>query len=251
MRASRFGGAGALGWGVPERRRRDRPREPGPDRARRDGEGADRRRGEDAPLPAAPAREAAELARCFLEDRVEQLRRACRRATGWWPSRRRRREAELRALVPPATCGSCPSAGADLGARMSGLLADLLAEGYAGAIVVGTDTPTLPTAYLVEAAAALRRRRGRRGAGAERGRRLLPDRAHGARAGPLRRHGVEHGDGLRGDAPRARAAGRRISVLPTWFDIDRIADLARLRDDPGRDAYRPRRTLACLARLAF
>ena len=55
--------------------------------------------------------------------------------------------AAVRALVPPDV-RIVPQQGADLGARMNGLLTDLLAEGYAGALVVGTDTPTLPTAYL-------------------------------------------------------------------------------------------------------
>src|SRR5262245_42209845 len=90
--------------------------------------------------------EAAELARCFLEDRVEQL--------GAVPAGER-----LVAFTPPEQAGAVrtlvprgvrlvPQRGADLGARMSGLLEDLLTEGYAGALVVGTDTPTLPTAYL-------------------------------------------------------------------------------------------------------
>ena len=193
--------------------------------------------------------QAAELARCFLEDRVEQLRGlpASDRLVAFTPPER---EAELRALLP-GDVRLLPQRGADLGARMSRLLSDLLAEGYAGAIALGTDTPTLPTAYLVEACEALR------------------SGAADVVLGPSEDGGY-YLIGLTAPAPdlfidmawstatvcdetlrRARAAGRRISVLPTWFDIDRIADLARLRDDPGPDACRPRRTLACLGRLAF
>jgi uncharacterized protein len=198
--------------------------------------------------PLRPA-EAAELARCFLEDRVEQLGAvpAGDRLVAFTPPEE---AAAVRALVPPDV-RIVPQQGADLGARMNGLLTDLLAEGYAGALVVGTDTPTLPTAYLLEAAAVLRQA------------------AADVVLGPSEDGGY-YLIGLRAPAPelfvdmawstatvceetlrRARAAGRRISVLPMWFDIDRIADLARLRDDPGRDAYRPRRTLAFLSRLVF
>ena len=193
--------------------------------------------------------EAAELARCFLEDRVEQLGAVPvgDRLVAFTPPEH---ALAVRALVPPDV-RIVPQQGVDLGARMNGLLTDLLAEGYAGALVVGTDTPTLPTAYLVEAAAVLR------------------EAAADVVLGPSEDGGY-YLIGLTAPAPelfvdmawstatvceetlrRARAAGRRVSVLPTWFDIDRIADLARLRDDPGRDAYRPWRTLACLSRLVF
>ena len=98
--------------------------------------------------------QAAELARCFLVDRVEQLGElaASDRLVAFTP---REREPDLRGLVPPGV-RLVPQVGADLGARMDRLLSDLLAEGYAGAIAVGTDTPTLPTAYLGQACEALR-----------------------------------------------------------------------------------------------
>lgn len=46
------------------------------------------------------------------------------------------------------------------------------------------------------------------------------------------------------------ARARRISILPSWFDVDRVPDLARLGRAPERGAYRPRRTLAFVAGLA-
>jgi glycosyltransferase A (GT-A) superfamily protein (DUF2064 family) len=50
---------------------------------------------------------------------------------------------------------------------------------------------------------------------------------------------------------RARAGGRRISALPSWFDVDRVPDLARLGRAPERGAHHPRRPLAFLAGLAL
>ena len=151
----------------------------------------------------------------------------------------------------PADVRLLPQRGADLGARMSRLLSDLLAEGYAGAIAVGTDTPTLPTAYLVEACEALR------------------SGAADVVLGPSEDGGY-YLIGLGAPAPelfvdmpwstatvyaetlaRARAGGRRISRLADWFDVDRVPDLVRLGRAPERGAYRPRRTLAFLAGLAL
>ena len=198
--------------------------------------------------PLQPA-QAEALARCFLEDRVEQLRElpGTDGLVAFTPPER---EAELRALVP-ADVRLLPQRGADLGARMSRLLSDLLAEGYAGAIAVGTDTPTLPTAHLVEACEALR------------------SGTADVVLGPSEDGGY-YLIGLGAPAPelfvdmpwsaatvyaatltRARAGGRRIFVLPTWFDVDRAADLVRLSRASERGAYRPRHTLAFLAGLAL
>jgi rSAM/selenodomain-associated transferase 1 len=193
--------------------------------------------------------QAAELARCFLVDRVEQLGElaASDRHVAFTP---REREPELRGLLPSGV-RLVPQVGTDLGARMDRLLSDLLAEGYAGAIAVGTDTPTLPTAYLGQACEALR------------------SSAADMVLGPSRDGGY-YLIGLSAPAPelfvnvpwstagvcaetlrRARVSGRRISVLPSWVDVDRVEDLAELGREPVPGAYRPSRTLAFVAGLAF
>jgi rSAM/selenodomain-associated transferase 1 len=191
--------------------------------------------------------EAAQLARCFLEDRVEQLEAVPTgdRLVAFAPPER---EPELRALVPPGV-RLWRQTGADLGARLDDLLTGLLAEGYAGAIAVDADSPTLPTAYLEQACSA-----------------LLGDAADVV-VGPSEDGGY-YLIGLAAPAPwlfvdmswstpavceetlaRARRAGCRLAVLPSWFDVDRAADLERLRREPAGPAHRPRRTLALLAEL--
>jgi rSAM/selenodomain-associated transferase 1 len=198
--------------------------------------------------PLAPA-DAAALARCFLLDRLEQVGEVSGSDAllAFAPSER---EAEVRALVPAGT-RLVPQAGADLGARMDRLLTDLLAEGYAGAIAVGTDSPTLPTAYLQRASATL---------------------AAGVAdvvLGPAEDGGY-YLVGLRAPAPalfvgmpwstarvtretlaRARRLALRSLLLPTWFDVDRGHDLARLRRPAPPEAYHPPRTRALLARLSW
>lgn len=192
--------------------------------------------------------EAARLARCFLLDRVEQLvgLPACDPLVAYLPPER---EAELRALLPGVRLW--PQVGAELGLRMDRLLSDLLAEGYAGAVAVGTDTPTLPTAYLAETC------------------RLLGGGAADVVLGPAEDGGY-YLIGLAAPAPalfvdmpwgtstvyrttlaRAEGDGRRVVVLPTWFDVDRGEDLGRLARAPADpQAYRPPRTLAFLTELA-
>ena len=187
---------------------------------------------------------AAALARCFLLDRLEQLGEVSGGdlLLAFAP---REREAEMRALVPAGT-RLVPQAGPDLGARMDRLLTDLLAEGYAGAIAVGTDTPTLPTAYLQRASA------------------TLGTAAADVVLGPCEDGGY-YLVGLRAPAPalfaampwstarvtretlaRVRRLKLRPLLLPTWFDVDRSQDLVRLRGPTPPEAYRPPRTLAFL-----
>jgi hypothetical protein len=189
--------------------------------------------------------QAARLARCFLEDRVEQLGQLATgdRLVAFAPPER---EPELRALVP-AGVRLVPQTGADLGARLDHVLTSLLAEGYAGAIAVDADSPTLPTAYLEEACA------------------LLRDGVADVVIGPSEDGGY-YLIGLGAPAPalfrdmpwstpvvcaetvaRARRWGWRVRVLPTWFDVDRAADLERLGRDAAGGGHAPRRTLALLA----
>ena len=193
--------------------------------------------------PLAPA-EAAALARCFLLDRLEQLGEVSDgdALVAFAP---KERDAELRDVLP-AGVRLVPQEGADLGARLDRVLTDLLAEGYAGAIAVDADSPTLPTAYLRRACAVIR------------------DGAVDVVVGPCEDGGY-YLIGLRVPAPalfrdmpwstpmvteetlaRTRRLGLRLALLPSWFDVDRGEDLARLRAPAPPEAFRPTRTLAFL-----
>jgi rSAM/selenodomain-associated transferase 1 len=193
--------------------------------------------------PLAPT-EAATLAECFLLDRLAQLGEVSD-ADALVAFSPREREAALRGLVPPGV-RLIPQEGADLGARLDRVLTDLLAEGYAGAIAVDADSPTLPTAYLRRACAVLR------------------EGAVSAVVGPCEDGGY-YLIGLRAPAPalfrdmpwstaavtpetlaRSRRLGLRLALLPSWFDVDRGEDLARLRAPAPPEAFGPTRTLAFL-----
>jgi rSAM/selenodomain-associated transferase 1 len=64
-------------------------------------------------------------------------------------------EAQLQGLLPDAF-RLHPQGEGDLGARLSKGSADLLAEGYAGVILINSDSPTLPLSILRDAADALK-----------------------------------------------------------------------------------------------
>lgn len=119
-------------------------------------------------------------------------------------------------------------AGADLGARMAAAIADELADGASAVVLVGTDSPTLPCAYLQRAAAWL-------GGDAEV---VLGPAADGGyylvgarRPIPqLFAAGISWGTQqvLPATLLRLRelaAAGTRVALLPFFYDVDTPQDL--------------------------
>jgi rSAM/selenodomain-associated transferase 1 len=191
--------------------------------------------------PLTPA-EAATLARCFLLDRLDQLGEVSDGdvLVAFAP---KERDAEMRDLLP-AGIRRVPQEGSDLGARLDRVLTDLLTEGYAGVIAVDADSPTLPTAYLRQACAVIR------------------DGPVDVVVGPCEDGGY-YLIGVRVPAPalfadmpwstamvtqetvaRTRRLGLRLALLPSWFDVDRGEDLARLRAPAPPEAFRPPRTLS-------
>jgi rSAM/selenodomain-associated transferase 1 len=133
--------------------------------------------------------------------------------------------------LAPRTFTLIPQSGSDLGDRLHRLSAILLERGHPAAILIDSDTPTLPTAYLVDAVT------------------RLTDEATELVLGPaedggyyligLRRPCRALFDGIPWSGPavlnetlrRASAKGLRVSMLPSWFDVDMPDDLIRLRRD--------------------
>jgi rSAM/selenodomain-associated transferase 1 len=170
--------------------------------------------------------QAAELSRCFLLDTLDRVVAlpAISPVLAFSPPGARR---ALASMARGARLVA--QRGTDLGERLENLLAGLLAAGHPAAIAVGTDTPSLPAAYLRRAVAWL----------AAPG----PD----VVLGPSDDGGY-YLIGMRTLRPtlfaampwstpavlprtlrRARAAGLEVACLPPWFDVDTGADLERLR----------------------
>jgi hypothetical protein len=196
--------------------------------------------------PPLTAAQSAALARCFLRDTIDSVRRLCRAqpVIAYAPTRER---ALFERLAPGLAL--VPQRGHDLGARMRSVLRALLTRGHPAAIVIGTDTPTLPTARL------------------QRGVDLVASGRVDVVLGPAADGGY-YLVGVRADHPglfegiawstpavldttlrRARAGGLRTACLPTWRDIDTPDDLSRLRAELARTRYTAPATRRLLAAL--
>lgn len=160
------------------------------------------------------------LHEALVADSTDLLRLAARRARARpfvaWTGRPPRRAAVLR------------QGSGDLGARLRRVVRRLLCAGHRAVVVIGSDSPALPAARIVRAVRLL-----------ERGADLV--------LGPAIDGGY-YLIGLRSDQPalfdrmpwggrrvaartleRAARLGLRTERLPPYFDVDRPADLVRLR----------------------
>lgn len=117
--------------------------------------------------------------------------------------------------------------GADLGARLDHALSHCLSNGFAQALVMDSDSPTLPPAYIAQAFAGLGEADAVFGPCDDGGyylvaaRRPLPELLLGVR--------MSTPNVLRDTLALARQHSVRVALTPAWYDIDTVADLARLR----------------------
>jgi hypothetical protein len=102
--------------------------------------------------------ECAALSGCFIRDLSATIASLAREGgvTGVAVYTPAGSEAALRPLLPAEFKLTLQGEG-DLGARLAKAAEDLLAAGYAGAVLVNSDSPTLPKTILREAAEAVRR----------------------------------------------------------------------------------------------
>jgi uncharacterized protein len=187
------------------------------------------------------------LYRCFLLDRIDGLAgvRDISRVVAFTPPEG---GDQIAALVP-AGYRCVAQQGQDLGDRLAGLLAGLLAEGHAGAIAIDSDSPTLPMSYVAAAAEMLARA------------------AVDVVIGPAEDGGY-YLIGLTAPQPRlfeavawstasvlpttlarVKELGLRSHLLPRWFDVDTADDLARLYKAIAADGGASPRTSAFLRAL--
>ncbi len=175
-------------------------------------------------VPSLTPQEAAELYRCMLLDilaRTERLNQVERLL--FYED-----EPETASFFRTVTSLTpLPQRGDDLGERMAAAFATAFARGHGRVAIIGTDSPDLPLAYIREAFA------------------RLGDRETDTVFGPSEDGGyyllamkrLHHelfrditwssGEVLRESLARAGAAGISCSLLPTWYDVDTMADLER------------------------
>ena len=135
--------------------------------------------------------------------------------------------------------------GAELGERMRNCLADLLASGYAKALIVGSDAPTLPEAQMREALESLDGAEVAVGPSLDGGFTLIG----ASRTDRAMFRGVvwSRADTRCACLAAIRATGlTAVETHTPAYDVDVPADLARLRRDPALQP-RLRRWLAARA----
>jgi uncharacterized protein len=157
--------------------------------------------------------------------------------------------AEVRAVAPDALVVA--QARGDLGHRIAGALRTALRRGVDRAVLVGTDSPSLPHRLLAQCL----------DHAANAGAAMVPAEDGGFVALAVHRAAArQHGLGWLRDAAiawstehtaaEARAAARRsgmeITVTPPWYDVDEAGDLARLHADLVASPLRAPATLRFL-----
>ena len=168
---------------------------------------------------------AAALYECFLADTLALMRGVdgVERAIVYLPAGE---EAYFTGLAPDFAL--LPQEGDDLGARLDNLLSHALGNGAGQAVVMDSDSPTLPPAYVAEAFARL-------------------DDGADVVFGPCDDGGY-YLVGLRRPQPRllrevqmstprvladslaiAAELGLNVALLPVWYDVDTATELERLR----------------------
>ena len=102
--------------------------------------------------------ECAGLSACFIRDLSHTIKTLAAEGgvTGYAVYTPRGSEETLRTLLP-GNFRLMPQADGDFGIRLTQGIADLLGAGHAGAILVNSDSPTLPVSILREAVEALRK----------------------------------------------------------------------------------------------
>ncbi len=170
--------------------------------------------------------EAAELYRCFLLDKIEQVR-ALKEATpaiAYAPAEGR---AVFEEVAPDFFL--VPHRGADLGARLANSFDQFFQNGCPAALAIDSDTPTLPVAFLQQALDLIRT--------PSIDLVLGPTEDGGYYVIGLHALHRELFEGIAWSTSqvlpetirRAEAKGLRIAHLPPWYDVDTPADLERLR----------------------
>src|SRR5581483_5493095 len=172
-------------------------------------------------VPPLSGEEAAILSTCFLKDITENFALVAEEvpARGYVAYSPPGTEAIFRDLLP-ASVGMLPPRRIGLGVSLLDAAADLLGAGYGAACLVNADSPTLPTAILRDAAAALRAPGDRvvLGPAIDGGYYLIGLKHAHARLFEDIAWSTERVFGQTVD--RAASLGLPVVTLPTWYDVD-------------------------------
>ena len=138
--------------------------------------------------------------------------------------------------------------GDGLGERMRRAFDDTLAVGYRRAVIIGTDHPTLPSAFVEQAFTALDAPDSLvLGPSTDGGYYLLG--MNGFYPQVFEGMTYSHGRVFANTMARAACTEAGLTILPLWYDVDEPGDLQRLADELAAHPDQAPRTQAMLATL--
>ena len=172
--------------------------------------------------PLTPA-QAADLYDCFLRDTLDLMRKVpdVQRMIGYLPEEAK---GYFGQLAPDMDLTI--QRGESLGERLDHLLSEVLAGGSQRAVVMDSDSPTLPESYLSEAFKRLNEVDVVLGPTHDGGYYLIGLKQPQPHL--LRQVQMSTSHVLRDTLALAEASGLSVTLLPTWYDVDTIADLYKL-----------------------
>jgi rSAM/selenodomain-associated transferase 1 len=148
----------------------------------------------------------------------------------------------------PAPISVHEQRGDGLGPRMSHAFREVLRSGYARAVVVGTDHPTLPSAFVQQSFATLEGERAVCiGPSEDGGYYLLGMNAFYPQL--FESMTYSHEDVFADTLTRAGATDAQLTVLPQWYDVDTPVALQRLIDELGESEVAAPRTRTLIEQL--
>lgn len=161
---------------------------------------------------------AAEVADGFLRETLERVRRlAVRRVLAYAPAD----AGPWFSALTKNRFDLCPQSDGDLGQRMAAFFAAQFAQGAQRVVLIGTDSPSLPLAYIEQALTDLGGADVVLGPAADGGYYLVGCRG---RVPPIFagvRWGTAH---VLGETLARLDAAWKVAVLPPWYDVDTLAD---------------------------
>jgi len=174
--------------------------------------------------PPLTAAQAAGLYECFLQDTLEIMRRVpgVQRTLCYLPEDAK---GYFQRLAPDMTL--TPQCGDTLGERLDHLLTAALAGGAQRAVVMDSDSPTLPAEYVRQAFARLAQADVVLGPTQDGGYYLIGMKAPHSQL--LQQVQMSTPRVLADTLALAAGAGVSVSLLPPWYDVDTLADLDHLR----------------------
>jgi hypothetical protein len=173
--------------------------------------------------PLAPA-QAAELYECFLRDTLD-VARAVPEVTRLINFAPREAAGYFAQLAPDFGC--VPQAGVDLGERLDNALTHCLRAGFTRAVIMDSDSPTLPAEYLRQAFTALDAADVVLGPCEDGGYYLIGLKRPAPRL--TREVQMSTLNVLRDTLALAEQESLTVALLPTWYDVDTAQELERLR----------------------